>query len=224
MASTPAVRKLWPGQGEPTEPHLLQQACDGEQVAFETLVQRYQRALYRFVSARLESDQAQDVVQFVLLQLYLAMPRLRESIRKNSSLKPWLLCVAQNRCLDELRRKKRYIPLFSTLEVDDETQGPSPLEALLDPDLLPEDQIEEKERHHQLYAAIQALPPTSRTIVLLRYEEELPFPAIAQRLNIPTTTARTYFYRACKKLRAILLSQKEGSAPGILSLKIKKEK
>ncbi len=224
MAIAPATRNLWPGNGEPTDYQLLQQACDGEQVAFETLVQRYQRALYHFVSARLDSDQAQDVVQFVLLQLYLAMPRLRESIRKNSSLKPWLLCVARNRCVDEQRRKKRYIPLFSTLEVDDETQGPSPLDALLDPDLLPEDQIEEKERHHQLYAAIQALPPPFRAIVWLRYEEELPFPAIAQRLNIPTTTARTYFYRACKKLRATLLSQKEGSAPGILSLKIKKEK
>jgi len=60
--------------------------------------------------------------------------------------------------------------------------------------------------------------------VWLRYEEELPFPAIAHRLNIPTTTAKTYFYRACKKLRATLLSQKEGSTPGILNLKIKKEK
>src|SRR6266446_8353790 len=86
MAIALATRNLWPGKGEPTDHQLLQQACDGEQVAFETLVQRYQRALYRFVSARLDSDQAQDVVQFVLLQLYLAMPRLRESIRKNSSL------------------------------------------------------------------------------------------------------------------------------------------
>jgi RNA polymerase sigma-70 factor, ECF subfamily len=220
MAIAPATRNLWPGNDEPTDHHLLQQACDGEQVAFETLVQRYQRALYRFVRARLDSDQAQDVVQFVLLQLYLAMPRLRESNWENSSLKSWLFRVAQNRCLDELRRKKRQSPLFSTVEVDDETLSSS----LLDPDPLPEGRVEEKERHHQLHAAIQALPPPFRAIVWLRYEEELPFPAIAQRLNIPTTTARTYFYRACKKLRAILLSQKEGSAPGILSLKIKKEK
>lgn len=158
MAIATATRKLWPGKGEPTDYQLLQQACDGEQVAFETLVQRYQRALYRFVSARLDSDQAQDVVQFVLLQLYLAMPRLRESIRKSSSLKPWLLCVARNRCVDEQRRKKRYIPLFSTLEVDDETQGPSPLEVLLDPDLLPEDQIEAKD----------SVPTTANTLDTVR--------------------------------------------------------
>jgi RNA polymerase sigma-70 factor, ECF subfamily len=210
MAIAPATRNLWPGKDEPTDYQLLQQACDGEQVAFETLVQRYQRALYRFVSARLDSDQAQDVVQFVLLQLYLAMPRLRESIRKDSSLKSWLFRVAQNRCLDELRRKKRQSPLFSTVEVDDETLSSSLLESLLDPDPLPEDRVEEKERRHQLHAAIQALPPTSRTIVWLRYEDELSFTAIAKRLNIPTTTAKSYFYRACKKLRAILLSQKEG--------------
>ena len=57
-------------QEEAADHLLLQQACAGDQAAFEVLVQRYQTMLYRFVTAYVDSEQAQDVVQFVLLQLY----------------------------------------------------------------------------------------------------------------------------------------------------------
>lgn len=59
---------------------LLQQACAGDQAAFETLVWRYQPMLYRFVATYVDSEQAQDVVQFVLLQLYLSLSTLSETL------------------------------------------------------------------------------------------------------------------------------------------------
>jgi DNA-directed RNA polymerase specialized sigma24 family protein len=43
----------------------------------------------------------------------------------------------------------------------------------------------------------------------MRYEEELTFADIGRRLNMLEATAKTYFYRACKKLRTILLSEQK---------------
>ncbi len=52
--------------------------------------------------------------------------------------------------------------------------------------------------------AIQRLPPRQRSVVWLRYAAQLSFSEVGQRLNIPTTTAKTYFYRARQSLRALL--------------------
>ena len=189
-------------QEEGADHLLLQKACAGDKAAFEALVWRYQTMLDRFVSRYVGSEQAQDVVQFVLLQLYLSLSRLEENACKAPSLKPWLLRVARNRCLDEQRKSKREALFFSVLEVDNE-EGRSPiLAALLDPAPLPEEQAEQQERREQLYAAIQALPPRLSVIVWLHWKEGLSFPAIGNRLKMPSNTAKSYFYRACKKMRA----------------------
>ena len=193
-------------QEEVSDHLLLQQACAGDQAAFEALVWRYQTMLYRFVTTYLDSEQAQDVVQFVLLQLYLSMSRLRENAWKTPSLKAWLFCVARNRCLDEQRKYKRQASLFSVLEEDNEGESSPTLATLLDPAPLPEEQAEQQEKREQLYAAIQTLPPRLSVIVWLHCMEGLSFPVIGNRLNMPPNTAKAYFHRACKKMRATFSS------------------
>ncbi len=193
-----------------TDRMLVEQAYAGDQSAFETLVHRYQTQLYRFVCTSLDSDEADDVVQFVWFQLYRCLSILRSdssATRSEISLKPWLFRVAWNRCLDERRRRKKHQHLFfSTLEDANETDISS---AFLDPAPLPEERVEQQEEQACLYAAIQTLPPKARAIVWLRYTRGLPFRDIAHRLHIPTTTARITFYRACMKLRLVLTPQME---------------
>ena len=113
---------------------LLEQACAGDQSAFETLVHRYQNQLYRFVCASLDSDEADDVVQFVWFQLYRCLSILQSDSsapRSEISLKPWLFRVAWNRCLDERRRRKKHQHFFfPNLEDANETDISS---AFLDP-------------------------------------------------------------------------------------------
>jgi RNA polymerase sigma-70 factor, ECF subfamily len=71
---------------------------------------------------------------------------------------------------------------------------------------LPADAVEQQDQQRLLQDAIQALPPRFRTIVSLRYREELTFREIGQRLHIPENTAKTYFQRARPLLRAALAS------------------
>jgi DNA-directed RNA polymerase specialized sigma24 family protein len=78
---------------------LIERACAGDHTAFEILVSRYECDLYRFVCNRLDSEEAQDVVQFVWLQFNRFMSTLQRNPPaewSDLSLKPWLLRVAQS--------------------------------------------------------------------------------------------------------------------------------
>ena len=187
---------------------LLKQAIAGNQVAFETLVQRYQPLLHSFVRAHVGSEQAYDVLQFVWFQLYVSMPKLYSnaaSQRKEASLKPWLFRIAWNRCIDEQRKYRRHPQVyFSEIEQEHEENGIMALPGFLDVTPLPEEIAEHEDDITRLHAAIQSLPSKFRNVVWLRYTEELTFAEIGHKLHIPSTTAQTYFYRACAKLRLTL--------------------
>ena len=181
---------------------LAQQVLMGNQAAFATLVDRYHPMLYRFIYQYLgEYDQACDVIQQVFLKLFIALPTLPNG----DMLKPWLFRVAQNCCRDELRkRRRRKVTLFSTLEWQADEDEMSPLVSIPDTRPLPDEVAENNEMNRALLLAIQALPTKFRSVVLLRYLYQCSFSEIGQTLEMPMTTAKTYYYRACVRLRSAL--------------------
>ena len=189
-------------QPEITDKVLAQQSLEGNQQAFELLVKRYSGPLFNFIFRFLgDYDAASDILQQVMVQLYISLPKLRTG----EPLKAWLFQVARNRCLDELRRK--HAIHFSELEksVDDDEQL-----ALADmPDIspLPEEVAERHDLQQILLKAIQELPPKFRAVVLLRYASQLSYAEIGQVLNMPEATAKTYFQRVKPLLRNALASQ-----------------
>src|SRR5438270_12940148 len=183
---------------------LVGQALAGDQLAFELLVSRYHRPLVSCIRGFLKDDeQVSDVLQHVFLQLYVSLPVLL----RNVSLKAWLFQVARNRCLDELRKRRRRpeVP-FSTLEREDGEEGLSPLEAIPDPEPLPEEMTERIELQGSLHAAIVSLPPKIRSIVHLHCFKQLSFAEIGRTLNMPEPTVTTTFYRSLPRLRRALAS------------------
>jgi len=185
-----------------TDGVLAQEALVGNQWAFEMLVHRYSTPLFSFIFHYLgDYDQAGDILQQVFLQLYLSLPTLHTS----EPLKPWLYRVARNRCLDDIRQKQRRRTIhFSELETAIDEDDALVLTNIPDPRPLPEEQAEHHDLQSHLRQAIQTLPPRFRAVVYLRYAEQLSFAEIAQALNMPTATAKTYFQRA-KPLLAVYL-------------------
>ena len=187
---------------EITDNVLAQQSLGGNQQAFELLVKRYSGPLFNFIFRFLgDYDAASDILQQVMVQLYISLPKLHTG----EPLKAWLFQVARNRCLDELRRK--HAIHFSELEksVDDDEQL-----ALADmPDIspLPEEVAERHDLQQILLKAIQELPPKFRAVVLLRYASQLSYAEIGRVLNMPEATAKTYFQRVKPLLRNALASQ-----------------
>src|SRR5713101_4633699 len=185
-----------------TDGVLVEQALAGDQCAFEILVRRYHHPLVSYIYGYIkDSEQVYDVLQHVFLKLYISLPILVTNV----SLKGWLFQVARNRCLDELRirYRRKEIP-FSTLAWDYSEEDLSPIEAIPDPDPLPEEVAEGIDLYCMLQEAIASLPSKFRPIIRLRCFRQLTFAEIGRMLNMPQTTVKTYFYRSLPRLRRAL--------------------
>ena len=187
---------------EISDDELAHQALVGNQDAFEVLVRRYERLLfpliYRYVG---EYQEAHDVLQQVWLQLYLSLPKLHPHVH----LKPWLFTVAHNRSLDVLRRRR--LLTFSEVETGNEEDEGGFLNTILDTSLMPEELVEQCDLQQAIQYAIQALPRTYRSVVLLYYKEQMNYTEIAQVLKVSVSTVKARFYRAKPFLRAVLTAQ-----------------
>lgn len=199
----PRKSRVLAGHGVP-DGVLVGQAQAGDQLAFESLVNRYHNSLASYIAGFLkDGEQAADVLQHVYLQLYLSLPTLLTNV----SLKGWLFQVARNRCLDELRKRRRRAEApFSTLAWDAGEEGLTALETIPDPDPLPEEVAERVDLACSLQEAIATLPPRVRPLVQLHCFRELTFAEIARLLHMPETTVKASFYRALPRLRRALAS------------------
>jgi RNA polymerase sigma factor (sigma-70 family) len=203
LDAQPRKYSILQGQAVP-DGILVGQALAGDQRAFELLVSRYRQPLVSCIRGFLKDDEeVNDVLQHVFLQLYLSLPILL----RNVSLKAWLFQVARNRCLDELRKRGRRAEIpFSTLEWKYREEEFSPIEAVPDPESLPEEVAERSDLQRSLQQALFALPPKCRSIVRLHCFRQLSFPDIARVLNIPKNTVKTYYYRSLPHLRRALVN------------------
>ncbi len=155
--------------------------------------------IYRYVG---EYHEAWDVLQQVLLQLYLSLVTLH----LRAEIRPWLFTVARNRCIDLLRHRRQ--TYFSELEPRDNAQGETTdLADLPDTSPQPEELAERRELRQCVYRVIEAIPIQYRLVVWHRCVGNLDFPEIGQVLNIPTSTVKNRFYRARPLLRAALGAQ-----------------
>lgn len=127
---------------------------------------------------------AEDVCQEVFIRLACDATAFRDG----EHLKAWLLRVAVNCCHDLARRKKRR----SALPLDD-----LPFEPV-------GDDLATRERARELWAAVEALPESSRPLVHLRYYEGYSAEEIAHLLNLNSSTVRTRLQRARAKLKSLL--------------------
>jgi len=204
LYAQPRQYNVLQGQGVP-DGVLVGQALAGDQRAFELLVSRYRHPLAGYIQGFLkDGEQAYDVLQHVFLQLYVSLA----SLSTDTSLKAWLFQVARNRCLDELRRRRRRpeIP-FSILERQYREEELSPIEAIPDSELLPEEVAERTDLHCSLQRAIFSLSPKFRSIVCLHCFRHLSFSEVGRMLNMPENTVKTYFYRSLPRLRRALVSR-----------------
>jgi RNA polymerase sigma-70 factor (ECF subfamily) len=181
---------------------LFQLALASDQEAFEELISRYQHSLFRHIYRYVgEYSEAHDVLQQVWLQLYLSLPILCPHVH----MKPWLFTVAHNRSLDVLRRR-RFLT-YSEVETGNEEDEGAFLNTIPDTSPTPEELAEQRDLQLAIQRAIQALPRTYRSVVLLYYKDQMNYAEIGQVLKMPVSTVKARFYRAKLFLRDVLTVQ-----------------
>jgi len=184
-----------------SDAEIVRRAAAGDPNAFELLMQRYNRPLYRTARSILKDDvEAEDALQDAYL---LAYQRLHQ-FRGDSSLSTWLTRIVVNEAIARLRkttRRAQIIHLVAEPNWDTETtEAQSHLTAIVQP----EQAALRAEARRLIEKKIDGLPETFRTVFILRAVEEMTVEETAACLEIPEATVRTRYFRAKGLLREAL--------------------
>ncbi len=164
------------------ERNLAQRAVQGDQEAFGELVHLHQAGVYNVAYRMTGSRQdAEDVAQEAFLRAFRAI-RTLDPARPSG---PWFRKIAVNVCLNRLEKRQDF-PLEEILA------------ASTDPG--PESQTLERERSHQVRAALLTLPPRYRAAIELRHYQELSYTEMSEVLNRPLSDVKSDLFRARRLL------------------------
>lgn len=179
---------------------VARRVAAGDVAAFELLMRRHNRRLYRLARSMLrDAAEAEDALQ----DAYLAAFQSLGGYRGDASLGTWLSRVVANQCLGRLRRQARrdnIVPIVSMTGADDEEHEPMPSQDSETPDRA----LVRSELRAVLERKLDELPEAFRTVFVLRCVEELSVEETARSLNIPEATVRSRHFRARSMLRESL--------------------
>ena len=188
----------WRSISDLPDDRLVQMARERDRAAFEALMRRHNRRLFRVARAILrDQDAAEDAVQETYLRAFTKL----DSYRPSGRFAAWLTRVALNEAL-MIRRRER----TDTVSLDDvgETALGSP-DLSRDPDTPSTEQFVEAVHARMLIEhAIDALPENFRLVFVLRVVEGLDVRETAECLDLNATTVRTRLFRAQRQLRVDL--------------------
>jgi RNA polymerase sigma-70 factor (ECF subfamily) len=190
-----------------TDQEVVLLARSGREAAYRELIRRYERPvfalLFRMVRDR---ELAEDLSQETFIKALNAI----ESYRPEFKFSSWIFKIANNAAIDHLRRRE-----LDTLSLDGSPHAETP-EAMQATALQigarqesPLDTVEAKELGSEIEAAIGRLRPEYRSCILLRHVEGRAYEEIAEILDLPLGTVKTYIHRARNELRVALAHLKE---------------
>lgn len=183
------------------EMELVARAASGDEAAFEAIMRRHNRQLFRTARSILKSNaEAEDALQ----EAYLRAWRALSGFRADAKLSTWLVRIVLNEALGRLRRQGAQIIALDTAMQSTEPETQAALTA--DPDRQPDRLAMRAEIRRLMEARIDLLPDVFRSVFMLRAVEEMDVEEVAQALGIPAATVRTRFFRARSLLREGLAS------------------
>ena len=174
---------------DPDDARLAARTLAGDTDAFEILVTRYERVLFRVACRMLgDHEDARDATQEAFLSAYRKLDRFDTRRRFFS----WLYRILLNECLNARRDRRPHEAVTPELVVGGSVQ----------------DVVEASERRRRVQQALLALPHDYRAVIVLRHFEELGYDEIADALGIPSKTVKSRLYTARQRLGELLLPEK----------------
>ena len=178
-----------------------------DQAAFDELVRRHSRQAYQLAyGTLLNKEDAEEVVQDAFLRIYRSLDRFRS----DSEFSTWMYRIVVNLCHNKFRWNRvrgagRTISLDAPADSGAATRdGEAPRIELQEKRLSPDQAAEFSELQSLLQQAIQELPESSRSVLLMRNVQEMDYDQIAQTLQLPVGTVKSRINRAREQLRAKL--------------------
>lgn len=179
----------------------------GREAAYRELIRRYERPVFSLIFRMVRDKQlAEDLSQETFIKTLNAIGSYRPEFKFSS----WIFKIANNAAIDHLRRRE-----LDTLSLDGAPNAATPdaIEATIlqigDKAESPLEEMEAKELGGAIEAAISRLRPEYRSCILLRHVDGRPYEEIAEILDLPLGTVKTYIHRARNELRLSLEHLKE---------------
>ena len=181
----------------PSEETLLVNAARGGDIgSFEKLVKRYDRNVFRIAQHITQNrEDAEDVVQDAFLKAYQNLGQFQGQ----SKFYTWLVRIAVNEALMRLRRRRP--ERMISLDEDVKTEEDSIPREIADWSPNPEQQYTQAELKDLLGKTIQGLPPSFRTVFVLRDVEGLSTEETASALELSVPAVKSRLLRARLQLR-----------------------
>ena len=181
---------------------LVTLALEGREGAYRELLARYERPVFSVV-VRMVRDRAlaEDLAQEAFIRAFNAIDSYNPRFKFSS----WIFKIANNLTIDHLRKRR-----ISTVSIDgapDATTADAQAQTRLvveSQDENPQQYVENRELGGQIETAIGELRPEYRTVVLLRHVEGHTYDEIAQIMEVPLGTVKTYLHRARAELKQLL--------------------
>jgi RNA polymerase sigma-70 factor (ECF subfamily) len=167
---------------------LAERFRDGDRTAFDILVRRHQKGLWRLVRRYVKSEaDAADVTQLAFVRAFRGLARFRGT----ATVRSWLYRIAINCSLSWLRDHRREQPAEIA---EDALTAENPAPA----------QLSAGDDRARLRGAIAHLPPKQKLVLELRVFDDLSFKEVADLAGCSENTAKVNFHYAVKRLRDIL--------------------
>ena len=186
---------------------LLAGLRQGQARAFEQMMRRYNRLLYRAARGIVHDDaEAQDAVQEAWLRAFTGL----DGFRGEASLGTWLTRIVINQALGQQRRLGRLVLWNEDVQGWESDMHKDPLGG--DATESPEDHVARAQLRRQLEQAIDTLPPIYRSVFILRAVQGLSVEDTALGLEVSPEVVRVRYLRARARLRAVLCMDPESEA------------
>src|SRR6476620_4018319 len=168
-----------------TPDSLIEQCHSGDQSAWDTIVRQNWRKVfnvaYKFVG---KHDEAEELTQDIFLKIFKAL----NTFDRRANFQTWIISISPNLCIDHYRSVRKERQTIAR-EVDTTELQPASRE------LAPYAAAEHQDLREQPKQALETLPLTLRTAVVLRDLQELSYQEIADRLALPEGTVKSRINR-----------------------------
>lgn len=187
-AGLPVLERSAPVTAADPDQELAERFRDGDRAAFDALVRRHQKGMWRLIRRYVKNDaDAADVTQLAFVRAFRGLA----AFRGTATVRSWLYRIAINCALSWLRDHRREQPAeIGEDALTDDNPAPARLSASDD--------------RARLRAAIAQLPPKQKLVLELRVFDDLAFREVADLANCSENTAKVNFHYAVKRLRDIL--------------------
>lgn len=182
---------------------LVERAKTGDQKAYAELMQRYKDSIFFMVLKMVNNkDDAMDIMVTTFAKAFESL----EKYRPDYAFSTWLFRIATNGSIDFIRKKRIQTTSIDGLSGDNGEERAYEIRSDV---LNPEETSIKKQQTEQLKEIIDKLPPRYKTLIILRYFDELSYEEIAKQLDLPLGTVKAQLFRGRDLLSNVLNRRKK---------------